>query len=98
LGATCRRPDADCFVVEYACRRFGFAGVAIRSTTQDVEWPINDTARRVRDRLQRESLLGYLEAWGAPVRDPGFWSSHQEAMTLVRQCRYEERTPNAATG
>jgi hypothetical protein len=34
--------SGDSFVVEYACRRFGFAGVAIRSSTQDDEWPINE--------------------------------------------------------
>jgi hypothetical protein len=115
--------SGDSFVVEYACRRFGFAGVAIRSSTQDDEWPINEfivyesnelrrcvramkdssrwefytqgaplhfedetayAAKRVRDRIQRESLLGHLESWGAPVRNPEFWSSRQEAMTLVR--------------
>lgn len=42
------------------------------------------TARRVRDRLQREAVLGYLEAWGAPVRDAAFWHSAQQAVTLVR--------------
>jgi hypothetical protein len=116
--------SGDYFVVEYACRRFGFAGVSIRSTTQDDEWPINEfivyesnelrrcvramkdssrwdfytqgaplnfeneaayQARRLRDRIQRESLLGYVESWGAPVGNPEFWSSHQEAMTLVHQ-------------
>jgi hypothetical protein len=41
-------------------------------------------ARRVRDRIQREALLGYVEQWGAPVGDPDFWSSRQEAATLVR--------------
>lgn len=118
-----RVSSGDYFVVEYACRRFGFAGAAVRSTSQDVEWPINEfivyesnelrrcvramkdsprwefytqgaplpfeneaayAARRVRDRIQRESLLGYVESWGAPLGNPGFWSSRQEAMTLLR--------------
>ena len=118
-----RSSSGDYFVVEYACRRFGFPGVGVRSTTQDVEWPVNEfivyesnalrrcvralkdsprwefytqgdpldfeneeayTARRVRDRIQRESLLGYVESWGAPVRNPEFWSSRQQAVTLVR--------------
>jgi len=116
--------SGDYFVVEYACRRFGFEGVAIRSTTQDVECPVNEfivyesnelrrlvramkdsprwefytkgtplpfeneaayAAKRVRDRLQREALLGYAQAWGAPVREPEFWSSRQESMTLARE-------------
>jgi len=115
--------SGDYFVVEYACRRFGFPGVAFRSTSQGVEWPINEfivyesnelrrhvramkdsprwnfhvegaplhfeneaayTARRVRDRIQRELLLGYVESWGGPVRNPEFWSSRQDAVTLVR--------------
>jgi hypothetical protein len=115
--------SGDYFFVEYACRRFGFAGIDIRSTTQDFEWPVNEfivyesnvrrrcvralkdsprwefytqgdpldfeneeayTARRVRDRIQRESLLGYAESWGAPVRNPEFWSSRRQAVTLVR--------------
>ncbi|MES2612153.1 MAG: hypothetical protein V4679_18015 [Pseudomonadota bacterium] len=42
------------------------------------------TARRVRDRLQREAVLDYLHAWGAPVRDASFWQSAQQAITLVR--------------
>lgn len=42
------------------------------------------TARRVRDRLQREAVLGYLEAWGAPVRDAASWQSAGDAVTLVR--------------
>lgn len=118
-----RVSSGDYFVVEYACHRFGLAGVAVRSTTQGVESPINEfivyesnelrrcvramkdsprwefytqgaplhfeneaayTARRVRDRIQRESLLGYVESWGAPVSNHEFWSSRQEAMTLVR--------------
>jgi len=115
--------SGDYFIIEYACRRFGFAGVDVRSTTLDVEWPVNEfivyesnelrrcvralkdsprwefytqgepldfeneeayTARRVRDRIHRESLLGCVESWGAPVRNSGFWSSRQEAVTLVR--------------
>ena len=114
--------SGDYFVTEYACRRFGFAGVAVRSSTQADESPINEfityasnqrqrvvramkdsprwdfytegeplpfedanayTARYVRDRLQREALLGYLAQWGAPVRDPAFWTSRQPAMTLL---------------
>jgi hypothetical protein len=116
--------SGDYFVVEDACCRFGFAGVSIRSSTQDDEWPINEfivyesnelrrcvramkdssrwdfytqgvplnfeneeayTSRRLRDRIERESLLRYVESWGAPVGNPEFWSSHQEAMTLVHQ-------------
>lgn len=116
----------DYFVVDYACRRFGVAGVAIRSTTQDVEWPLNEFisyesnelrrcvramkdsprwnfytegipldfeneaaygAKRVRDRVQRESLIGYVESWGAPVRTAEFWKSRHEAMTIVRGTR-----------
>lgn len=115
--------SGDYFVTEYACRRFGFSGVAVRSSTKEDESPINEfityasnqrqrvvramkdsprwdfytegaplpfenpgayTARYVRDRLQREALLDYLAHWGAPVRDPGFWSSRQPAMTLQR--------------
>ncbi|EJE50063.1 hypothetical protein PMI14_05349 [Acidovorax sp. CF316] len=41
------------------------------------------TARRVRDRLQREAVLDYLHAWGAPVRDAAFWQSAQQAVTLA---------------
>jgi hypothetical protein len=42
------------------------------------------TARRVRDRLQREAVLDCLHAWGAPVREAAFWQSAQPAVTLVR--------------
>lgn len=118
-----RVSSGDYFVVEYVCRRFGFAGIVVRSTMQDVEWPLNEfivyesnelqrhvramkdsprwdfytegalldfenetayMARRVRDRLQRELLLDYVASWGAPVGHPEFWSSYQEAVTLVR--------------
>ena len=117
-----RVSSGDHFVVEYACRRFGFAGVAVRSSAREDESPVNEfiayesnqrrrvvramkdsprwnfytegealpfedasayTARRVRDRLPRESLLGYLAQWGAPVCDPRVWSSHGQAMTLL---------------
>jgi hypothetical protein len=115
--------SGDYFVTEYACRRFGFAGIAVRSSTQEDEWPLNEfiayesnqqrrvvrvmkdsprwdfytageplpfedpgayTARRVRDRFQREALLGCLAHWGAPVCDPRFWSSGRPALTLQR--------------
>lgn len=114
--------SGDYFVTEYACRRFGFAGVTVRSSTQDDESPINEfityasnqrrrvvramkdsprwdfytegeplhfenqstyMAHRVRDRFRREALLDYLARWGAPMRDAGFWSSRQQAMTLL---------------
>ena len=114
--------SGDYFVIEYACRRFGFAGVAVRSSSQADESPINEfityasnqqqrvvramkdsprwdfytegeplhfedqnayMARRVRDRFQREALLDYLARWGAPVRDPAFWTSRQPAVTLL---------------
>jgi hypothetical protein len=115
--------SGDYFVIEYACRRFGFAGTAVRSSTQADESPVNEfityasnqqqrvvramkdsprwdfytegeplhfedpnayAARYVRDRFQREALLGYLAHWGAPVSDAGFWTSRQQAMTLLR--------------
>lgn len=115
--------SGDYFVMEYACKRFGHDGVAVRSTTQTEESPINEfavyagnrmqrfvramkdsprwnfyqegeplpyeaadayTARRVRDRLPRETVLRYLEAWGAPVREAAFWQCAGEAVTLVR--------------
>lgn len=117
-----RVSSGDYFVIEYACRRFGFAGVTARSSTRDDESPINEfiayesnqrrrvvramkdsprwdfytegeplhfedqnayTARRVRDRLPREAVLGYLAYWGAPVREPTFWSSQRQALTLL---------------
>ncbi|KRC30576.1 hypothetical protein [Acidovorax sp. Root217] len=115
--------SGDYFVLEYACKRFGHDGAAVRSSAASDAEPINEfvtytgncmqravramkdsprwdfyqhgdplpfesvdayTARRVRDRLQREAVLRYLEAWGAPVRDAGFWRSAQQAITLVR--------------
>jgi hypothetical protein len=118
-----RVSSGDYFVTEYACRRFGFAGAAVRSSTQKDESPVNEfityeanqqrrvvramkdsprwdfytegepldfedtsayTARYVRDRFQREALLDYLALWGAPVSDAGFWTSKQQAMTLLR--------------
>lgn len=114
--------SGDYFVLEYACKRFGHDGVAVRSTTQAAEEPINEfitytgnrmqravgamqdlprwdfyqqgeplpfeavaayTPPGVRDRLQREAVRGYLQAWGAPVRDAAFWQSAGDAVTLV---------------
>jgi hypothetical protein len=116
--------SGDYFVLEYACRRFGYPGVSVRSTTQEVDWPINEfvtyqggaeqrvvrvmkdsprwnffqrgeplpfeaqtpyAAKRVRDRFQREALLAYVEAWGAPVGRTEFWQSDQDAISLVRR-------------
>lgn len=51
------------------------------------------TARRVRDRLQREAVLRYLEDWGAPVRDAAFWRSQGAAVTLVRGAAQPTLTP-----
>jgi len=42
-------------------------------------------SRKVRDRFQRESLVTYMERWGAPVGQPGFWKSQQPASTFVRR-------------
>ncbi len=50
------------------------------------------TGRRARDWLQREAVLRY-QAWGAPVRDAGFWWSQGEAVTLVRGAVQPTLTP-----
>jgi len=42
-------------------------------------------ARRIRDRLQRQSLISYLEAWGAPVNHPNFWSTDKPCFTFARK-------------
>jgi len=42
------------------------------------------SARLICDRFRRETLLSYLECWGAPVQDPAFWVSSQGAMTFTR--------------
>jgi hypothetical protein len=116
--------SGDYFVVEYANSRFKLPAAAIRATTPNVEWPVNEFIcyeggtrrrvvramrdsprwdfysdgevlpcealesygrRRVRDRLTREDLLSYLEAWGAPVRSDEFWRSSEPAFTLLRR-------------
>jgi len=116
--------SGDYFVLQYACKRFGYSAASVRSTTQRVDWPINEfvayggtekqrivramkdsprwefyangeplhfevqssySARLVRDRFQREALIGYLEQWGAPVRLEEFWQSAQEAVSFVRK-------------
>lgn len=43
--------------------------------------------RFVRDRFTRPILLDYLEHWGAPIRNPEFWQSAEQAVTLVRNYR-----------
>ncbi|MDP9601783.1 UNVERIFIED_ORG: hypothetical protein J2W38_001569 [Variovorax paradoxus] len=40
-------------------------------------------SRLVRDRLTRDMVLDYLEAWGAPVRDEAFWRTNVPAATFV---------------
>jgi hypothetical protein len=40
-------------------------------------------ARRIKDRLTRETVFSYLEAWGAPVRNPDFWLANGEARTFL---------------
>jgi len=43
------------------------------------------SAHFVRDRFTRPMLLDYLEHWGAPIRNPEFWQSAEQAVTLVRK-------------
>ena len=49
--------------------------------------PFEDTqpysARRKRDRLTRERVIAYADAWGAPINDPKFWSSQSPAVTFA---------------
>ncbi|RSZ39227.1 MULTISPECIES: hypothetical protein [unclassified Variovorax] len=40
-------------------------------------------SRLVRDRLTRDMVLDYLEAWGAPVRNEAFWKTNVPAATFV---------------
>ncbi|RUR66846.1 hypothetical protein EJP67_07175 [Variovorax guangxiensis] len=40
-------------------------------------------SRLVRDRLTRDMVLDYLEAWGTPVRDEAFWRAGMPAATFV---------------
>jgi hypothetical protein len=42
-------------------------------------------ARRIKERLTREIVLSYLEAWGAPVRDADFWLADGEALSFCRK-------------
>lgn len=39
--------------------------------------------RKIRDRLCREDILSYLEAWGARVRTEEFWQTDQPSYTFV---------------
>lgn len=42
-------------------------------------------SRLVRDRLTRDMVLDYLEAWGAPVREEAFWRTSMPAATFVNR-------------
>jgi hypothetical protein len=43
------------------------------------------SAKRIRDRFQREALLSYIESWGAPVKNPLFWQTEASAVTFVSE-------------
>lgn len=40
-------------------------------------------SRLVKSRLTRDLVLAYAEAWGAPVRNPAFWSTGAASLTFV---------------
>jgi hypothetical protein len=45
------------------------------------------SARRIKDRLTRETALLYLSAWGAPVQKPEFWLPAGPCFTFARRQR-----------
>jgi len=45
--------SGDYFVLEYACKRFGYATASVRSTPQTAEWPINEFIARDGEKRQR---------------------------------------------
>ena len=48
------------------------------------------TARKIKDRLVRETVLQYLSAWGAPVEEAAFWLPAGKCFTFApRQLPYD---------
>jgi hypothetical protein len=40
--------------------------------------------RKIRERFTRSDLVSYIEAWGAPINDPNFWTTNSSAFTFRR--------------
>lgn len=76
--------SGDCFVVNYACKHFGFRGVAVRSTTQAVEWPINEFCA-----YEANAMVRFVRV----MRDSPNWEFHQEgeALSFEDTARYGAR-------
>lgn len=79
--------SGDYFVLEYAAKRFGNSAAAVRSTTQMVEWPINEFVayggkeRRRIVRAMRDSPRWEFYAYGDPLP---FENAAQYTSRLVR--------------
>jgi len=46
---------------------------------------IKYSERRIRDRLSRNDLIKYIEAWGAPVSNFQFWTTESNSYTFAKK-------------
>lgn len=90
-----RHPEAEYPINEFQCHEGGQEQRFVRAFKDGERWDFFERGRRlafedqatytkrlIRDRLSREMVLAYMDAWGAPVGAPDFWRSDQEAFTL----------------
>lgn len=76
--------SGDYFVLEYACKRFGYSATSARSTSQTVEWPINEFIARSGKEKQR-----IVRA----MKDTPRWEFYEngEALPFEAQSNYAAR-------
>ena len=91
-----RHPEAEYPINEFQCHQDGQEQRFVRAFKDGERWDFFErggrltfedqatyTKRLIRDRLTREMVLAYMDAWGAPVGAPDFWRSDEEASTLT---------------